>query len=72
MNSLQHLECMLQISHRRDSMKIQEIIVEPTKVKVGSTFRLKVKTINYLTYKEMKTKNYKYFKNYKYKNLKGA
>ena len=53
-------------------MKIQEIIVEPTKVKVGSAFRLKVKTINYLTYKEMKTKNYKYFKNYKYKNLKGA
>jgi hypothetical protein len=53
-------------------MKIQEIIVEPTKVKVGSTFRLKVKAINYLTYKEMKTKKYKYYKSYKYKNLKGA
>ena len=72
MNSLQHLECMLQILHRRDSMKIQEIIVEPAKVKVGSTVRLKVKAINYLTYKEMKTKKYKYFKSYKYKNLKGA
>ena len=52
--------------------KIQEIIVEPTKVQVGSTFKWKIKGINYLRYKEMKTKNYKYFKNYKYKDLKGA
>mgnify|MGYP004624807789 FL=1 len=52
--------------------KIQEIIVEPNKIVAGSTFKLKVRVINYLTYKEMKTKNYKYFKDYKYKNLKGA
>ncbi len=52
--------------------KIQEIIVEPNKIVEGSTFKLKVRVINYLTYKEMKTKNYKYFKDYKYKNLKGA
>ena len=52
--------------------KIQEVIVEPNKTEVGSTFKLKVRVINYLTYKEMKTKNYKYFKDYKYKNLKGA
>lgn len=52
--------------------KIQEIIVEPNKIEVGSTFKLKVRVINYLTYKEMKTKNYKYFKDYKYKDLKGA
>jgi hypothetical protein len=52
--------------------KIQEIILEPTKITVGSTFKLKIKTINYLTYKEMKTKTYKYFKDYRYKNLKGA
>lgn len=52
--------------------KIKEIITEPSKIYVGSVFKLKVKAINYLTYKEMKTKNYKYFKNYKYKNLKGA
>ena len=52
--------------------KIQQIIVEPTKVQVGSTFKLKIKAINYLTYKGMKTKKYKYFKNYKYKDLKGA
>lgn len=49
--------------------KIQEIIVEPIKVQVGSTFKLKIKVIKYLTYKEMKTKNFKYFKNYKYKDL---
>ena len=52
--------------------KIQEIIVEPNRIEVGSTFKLKVRVINYLTYKEMKTKNYKYFKDYKYKDLKGA
>lgn len=53
-------------------MKIQEIIVEPTKVIVGSTFKLKVKAISYLTYKEVKNQNYKYFKNLKFKNLKGV
>lgn len=52
--------------------KIQEIIVEPTEVRVGSTFKLKLRVINYITYKEMKTKNYKYYKSYKYKDLKGA
>lgn len=52
--------------------KIIETIVEPDKIEVGSTFKLKVRVIKYLTYKEMKTKNYKYFKDYKYKDLKGA
>lgn len=52
--------------------KIQEIIVEPTKVQVGSTFKLKIKAIRYLTYKEMKNKNYSYYKNYKYKDIKGG
>lgn len=54
--------------------KIQEIILEPTKITVGSTFKLKIKikAIKYLTYKEMKAKTYKYYKVYKYKNLKGA
>ena len=42
--------------------KIQEIIIEPTKIKV----------IKHLIYKEIKTKTYKYFKSYKYKDLKGA
>ena len=51
--------------------KIQEIILEPDKIRAGSNFRLKVKAINYLTYKELKSQNYNYFKEYKYKELKG-
>ena len=35
--------------------KIQEIIVEPSKVYAGSTFKLKVKAIRYMTCLEMKT-----------------
>lgn len=35
-------------------MKIKEIIVEPQSVFVGSTFKLKIKAIRYLTCKEMK------------------
>lgn len=34
--------------------KITEIIVEPTKITVGSTFKLKIKAIRYMTCKEMK------------------
>lgn len=52
--------------------KIKEIVIEPAKIYVGSIFKVKVKAINYLVYKEIKTKDYKYFKSYKYKNLKGA
>lgn len=52
--------------------KIQEIILEPDKIRVGSTFRLKVKAINYLTYKELKSQNYNYFKDYEYKDVKGV
>lgn len=51
--------------------KIIEKIVEPGKIFVGSTFKLKVKVINYLTYKELKTKTYDYYKNLSYKDLKG-
>lgn len=53
--------------------KIQEIIVEPTKVQVGSTFKLKIKAIKYLTYNELKTKSYSYYKNNNitYNDLKG-
>lgn len=52
--------------------KIQEVILEPDKIKINSSFRLKVKVINYLSYKELKSKEYKYFKEYKYKELKGV
>lgn len=51
--------------------KIKEVIVEPDKIYVGSTFKLKIKAIRYLTYAEMKSKTYSYFKTSKYKNLKG-
>ena len=35
--------------------KIQEIIVEPSKIIAGSAFKLKVKAIRYMTCLEMKT-----------------
>lgn len=35
--------------------KIIEKIVEPDKIYVGSTFKLKIKAIRYMTCKEMKT-----------------
>lgn len=51
--------------------KIAEIIIEPTKLYVGFTFRLKVKAIRYATYNELKPFNYNEVKNYTYKELKG-
>lgn len=51
--------------------KIVEIIIEPTKLYVGSSFRLKVKAIRYATYNELKPFNYNEVKNYTYKELKG-
>lgn len=51
--------------------KIIEKIVEPDEITVGSTFKLKVKVIDYLTYRELKTKTYNYYKNLRYKDLKG-
>ena len=52
--------------------KITEILVEPTKLYVGSTFRLKIKATRYTTYAELKTKTYNDIKNYTYNSLKGA
>lgn len=52
--------------------KITEIIVEPNKLYVGSTFRLKVKVTKYVTYSEVKTKTYNNIKNYTYNELKGV
>ena len=51
--------------------KITEIIVEPTKIHVGSIFRLKIKAIRYATYNELKDLNYTQLKNKFYKNWKG-
>lgn len=53
-------------------MKITEVQVEPSKVEVGSTFKLKIKAIRYATYNEVKTKlTYNTLKNYTYGQLKG-
>ena len=53
------------------SNKIVEIITEPTKIEVGSTFLLKIKSIRYLTYDEVKAKTYNQIKEYSYSELKG-
>ena len=45
--------------------KIIEIITEPSKIFVGSVFKLKTKAVRYITYNELKTKGFTY------NNLKG-
>lgn len=53
--------------------KIKEIVIEPSKIYLGSIFKLKVKAIRYLTYQELKEnqKTYNNTKMYNYKVLKG-
>ena len=52
--------------------KITEIILEPSKVFVGSTFRLKIKATRYATYQELKNREtYNSLKNFNYSELKG-
>lgn len=51
--------------------KIVEIIKEPSKIEIGSTFLLKIRAIRYLTYEEIKTKTYSKIKEYTYNELKG-
>ena len=53
------------------SNKIVEMLVEPTKIHVGSSFKLKIKCIRYMTYNEVKTKTYNQIKSYTYNQLKG-
>lgn len=38
---------------------------------LGSTFKLKIKAIRFLTYNEIKTKKYDEIKSFSYKKLKG-
>lgn len=53
-------------------MKIVEVQVEPSKVEVGSTFKLKIKAIRYATYGELKDKlTYTTLEDYTYGELKG-
>lgn len=53
--------------------KILETIIEPTKIEVGSIFKLKIKAIRYVTYNELRTnqKTYNDVKTYMYAELKG-
>lgn len=52
--------------------KITEKIVEPPRIEVGSTFKLKVKVVRFATYNEIKNRlTYNTLKNYKYSDLKG-
>ncbi len=56
------------------SNKIIETVIEPSKVVVGSIFKIKIKAIRYATYVELKTKQKTYndLKSFTYKDLKGA
>lgn len=52
--------------------KIKEIILEPAKIYVGSSFKLKIKATRGVTYQEMKDRlTYNSLLNYKYSELKG-
>jgi hypothetical protein len=52
--------------------RIKETIVEPSRIYVGSLFKLKIKAIRYATYEELKTKlTYATLENYTYGQLKG-
>lgn len=55
----------------RAKNKIIEKILEPAQIYTGSTFLLKIKTINYITYNELKTKTYNEIKSFTYNELKG-
>jgi hypothetical protein len=53
------------------SNKIVEIQVEPSRVEVGSTFKLKIRAIRYATYEELAQKTYEEVADYTYGELKG-
>lgn len=51
--------------------KIIEKVVEPERVIVGSTFKLKVKVVRYLTYSEVKKLTVQKLKDFTIGQLKG-
>ena len=51
--------------------KIVEKIIEPSRIEVGSTFKLKIKAIRYMSYAEMKARKISIIKNYTVATLKG-
>ena len=53
------------------SNKITEIIIEPSTVYTGDTFKLKVKAIRSITYNELKEITYNQAENFTFGELKG-
>lgn len=54
------------------SSKIKEMILEPTKITVGSVFKLKIRAIRYATYEEIQSKTYQEIKDkFTYGEMKG-
>lgn len=53
------------------SNKIREIIVEPSKIEVGSTFKIKVKVDRFLTFEETKNLTVKELSKFTVEQLKG-
>lgn len=52
--------------------KIIEKILEPTRIEVGSIFKIKIKAIRYASYNELKNNlNYLNTQKYQYNQLKG-
>lgn len=51
--------------------KIKEIILEPSRIEVGSIFKIKIKAVRGATYNELKNLTYNEVKEYTYNQLKG-
>ena len=51
--------------------KITEKIIEPSRIEVGSTFKLKIKAIRYMSYAELKERTISKIKQYTIADLKG-
>lgn len=51
--------------------KIVEKILEPSRIEVGSTFKLKIKAIRYMSYVELKERTVSKIKQYTVADLKG-
>lgn len=52
--------------------KIKEIILEPANIRAGSTFKIKVKAVRGLIYKEVKKAKVKKTKKYKCIEVRGG
>ena len=52
--------------------KIIEKRIEPAKIKTSINFDLKIKTVRYATYEELREKTYEQIKEFTYSELKGV